>query len=1026
MTLPVYRDFYAQFHLWLNLGVVLLISADGKGAVSIPDPTNAAESLSREQLVHEGLRLYSHAAAEEARGWVLSIHFSGAAMRGVLVEVARALIRGVCPAEGFNLLDAALAGDPEDIALAVSAGRLISKQPEASQLVATILRRQSENPDHLSLRDTVTRVLLRRGRCEDAAECAKGLEIAAGKQPAFAILLCDVESACGRHEAAIMWLRRSENLALTPAQAADIRGRLVREEFLSALVALHGTDCEETWSQLRSMTIENGVPVEGWDSLVRVARDAGRMAYFADVFSAALEDVRVRPQVESFYVEAEAERPAVAARRLAELEPADLRRAIRIDTLLADAGIETEANFRARGFLKANPEWLALAHRLLDRLSRRCDWNAIDEICSEGLTALPGDGGWMRSWAAMMVKAGRVREAVDLCRRGIELVPHDAALSTSLANYLLRMGEPQEALEIAIRVQRQRGNNAELAIIAAEALNALGRRDEMIDAITEARSSLEVELEYSGRENGNAALRLRLDWLQIVVDTGELISSVAVAEPAKGVVAILTQRSPLVMLWTGIAACEMRRRGYETVYLDSPSVLPFEPADPELKALNGAIDPTGRRFVDAEQASGPHPDWPGGYQRNIERNGYDLYQPITERIATAQRRYRIIEGKQADELAKDGMVRADVAMQMCERLANWSKQTGKRVLIFSSMTHYSPACIYKQFAARCSRQLPIEYVEFNAGYEQYKNNNTNQAGSTVSVANLTRNPDQRVCIHATRRAFEEWLSRRTADGEAERESDEILRLRRAPGDGSEAAKAAYDRLVAHRARGGKVVCLPGKITYDIAIEEEGGPAHRDMADWLNHTIEVVRGLDDVLLVIKPHPYEVIREIADPNEMFSDLIEVPLPDNCIVLGHRWFNLPEIMRYTDLVTLWHGTATLECLAQGVPVIVSAKWGVLDHPIEVLAPTDRANYAALITTRGSQSVNPATQLRARQLISYLVGDEVIIPYPYSKLSVLRAASVTRWGWNKECVDRYLANGDLHVTHIADLAEYGFRQPV
>ena len=85
--------------------------------------------------------------------------------------------------------------------------------------------------------------------------------------------------------------------------------------------------------------------------------------------------------------------------------------------------------------------------------------------------------------------------------------------------------------------------------------------------------------------------------------------------------------------------------------------------------------------------------------------------------------------------------------------------------------------------------------------------------------------------------------------------------------------------------------------------------HADLKDWLHHSIEAVRGTDTMLL-IKPHPHELNEQIATYlNEYFTDLIDVELPENVVVLGHRWFDIQALKRFVDLGVIYNGTTAIE---------------------------------------------------------------------------------------------------------------------
>lgn len=623
-----------------------------------------------------------------------------------------------------------------------------------------------------------------------------------------------------------------------------------------------------------------------------------------------------------------------------------------------------------------------------------------------------------RALARYFVRHSRPGEARQVLAAWAERTPGDAGVVVEYAEALIANGEPEAALLQLQASEALVSPSADYLLAYAEAYSALGRRDEF-------RATLEkiTALVDSGQEP-SPGVAARLDWLQIQIDAGDLIAKVALGEPLKGVVAIVTLRSPLIIIWTTLVACELRKRGYETVFLDAPACAAHAITRPEIAALNGLMTPQGVSFRGEPPAAAPHGDWrEDRAERKLGRAGYDIFQAIHERIATSQRRYVPIDDGLAAHVRENALLRADVAIRACERIADYVRASGQRVMILTSMVHYSPACIYRQFAASAAARGLVDLIDVNVGYESYRSNDNAASGYSVSVGNLTRNPEQRSSYRTNRRAFETWLAHQ-ADGQADAIVDDILHADRARKASEPEAEALRQRILAHRAAGGRVICLLGKVTYDIAVEVEGGPGHVDMADWLNHSIEAVRGKPETLLLIKPHPYEIDPYIAQPEQKFTDLIEVGLPDNCVVLGHRWFNIADLLPLVDAVSLWHGTAVLEVLSQGVPVIVGATCGRHDLPIDVIMPTDRKDYERLLTVTVLPAVAGETRQRARKLIEYLVSDENIIPYPYADINALRNSGARRWGWKRDQIERYLRDGDRHMHFAADICETGQRQ--
>lgn len=1005
-----------------------------RAARAIPGMTAEAALAIDQALVAAG-------RVDEAETWAKAFLAVEPSSRDLLMALLRRLVRAGRAEEGFALLARGIDSAPLDATLLIVAARALNPSPAAEPALAALRRAGDAAPTELRIQEAVIRALLAVGRADEAQAGLTAIVSAAAHRFAYALLVADVQAAAGNLDAALDALEHARAIA-KPAELSRLDQPLRRAALWTHrrdLVRVQSEGSAGDWNEIAERITAEGLPATTWDEVIAAARAAGALKRLAPALSRALDRDDLRGRLEPVFREASADDPGRIADRLAGL-PLDDRKILEIDQLLVDAGRLADADAHARAHLAVNPTFLRLARRLAERLDANFRHDEIDRICAAALAVTPADAGWALLWAGYLVKTLRCKDAIRVCRAAIAAGSEHVGLRYALATHILREGDPEEALRVQREAAAQFAPSADLMELAAEALAALGRRDEMRSAIEESRRLAEAMIDGSLREKQHFdRVTTRLDWLQAQLDSGEIIARVPVAQPTRGLVAILSQRSPFILMWSLLAACEMRRRGYETVFLDAPAVSIARPDDPELAALDGLVDPTGRRLVGEPPAETSHPDWvidPAA--RSIERQGYDLHQPVVERIATVQRRYRVVPGIQADAVREDAMLRADVAITVCDRLADLvsrrlaasgsvgGRQPRFEVRIFSLMTHYAPACIYKQFCARVAPELPIEYVEFNVGYEQYKSNRTDEAARSVSVANLTRNADQRISIHTTERAFADWLARNADVAKAAAaEAEGILALDRSKREHSPEAAAVHDRILAHRAGGGRVVCLLGKITYDIAIEQEGGPAHVDMVDWLNHSIDCVRGHDDVLLLIKPHPYEIVPEIADPTERFTDLIEVAVPANCVVLEHRWFNLAELMPLVDLVSIWHGTATLEVLAQGVPLVVGATWGIKDHPISVIAPHDRDDYRAILVSHEPRTVGDDVRRRARMLIAHLVSEDVIVPYPYGNLFGLRAAASRRWGWNHEAVERWFAEGDPHTAYLADLAEWGGRRP-
>jgi capsular polysaccharide export protein len=221
-----------------------------------------------------------------------------------------------------------------------------------------------------------------------------------------------------------------------------------------------------------------------------------------------------------------------------------------------------------------------------------------------------------------------------------------------------------------------------------------------------------------------------------------------------------------------------------------------------------------------------------------------------------------------------------------------------------------------------------------------------------------------------------------------------------------------------------VACAFGKIVCDIAMPSAGGPAHRDMKDWLNHTIDSVRG-SNTLLLIKPHPHEVNNEIGTfLTEHFQDLIEGELPHNVIVLGHRWFNIKDMLGQIDLGVLYNGTTAVELGVLGIPAVLCSDFGVVDYPVGHAKPKDRMHYRRLLRFEEPVVVSPDLKKRSIAWLHCMSSNRAAVPYRYHEREITNKV-VHLPTWFKEDIEAYLAKGDPNVRWLAERVSGGVDPP-
>lgn len=611
-----------------------------------------------------------------------------------------------------------------------------------------------------------------------------------------------------------------------------------------------------------------------------------------------------------------------------------------------------------------------------------------------------------------MLKLWRPAEAIELGTRFFESNPLHQKLALLLVRaHIEHTGTQAASSCLGLIAERCRIESKDL-LAATEILECDGDLDAWEHALRYLQSSASDD-RYLTRET----LR-RLNRCKVLRTSRRIIESVDVGA-YDGVAVILDFAAPLAQLWEVPLATEMRRRGWWTVILERKGC-PWLPSsgNPAIDEMQGILDSHRVRLT--HEPEGPlhlRREWIVDIeQERIEASGINIFQPVCARIGTKLRRHRFNwDHELARAIMDESIAQADVALSICEALDERIASKGVPVRLMSGMSHFAPATIYKRYCELHRGQSQMEYIGFVAGYEHYYTNLGNKLSTTLSVANLTQHPQFNTPKGVTRDQFIEWRDSCSDSESIQSEVEEILHMDRAQVTASPEIELARNRIMEHRKQGKPVVCLFGKIMYDVWMDIPGGPGHKDIIDWCNHTIETVRD-SNVLLLIKPHPNEIKRHIARPNEFFTDLITSQLNENTLVLGHDWFNMSEIIQMIDLGLLWSGTSSLELMAGGVPAMVCSHWGLRDHPIQVLVPDSRDDYESSLLNSGKGMVDSTARRDAAMLIKYYSNEDVLIPHAFGVMPYRVGGSKHDVRWYEERVEQVIKEGDTHVARMAD----------
>lgn len=495
----------------------------------------------------------------------------------------------------------------------------------------------------------------------------------------------------------------------------------------------------------------------------------------------------------------------------------------------------------------------------------------------------------------------------------------------------------------------------------------------------------------------------------------DLLSTCPQPENPKGVVFVLPYDAQNTMAMGIPVMGELRKRDYATIYLGT-GILPENPTGiPEIDKYHGIVsyDYTtlhDELYYDRTLKNEWKIDWKN---KVLECDGVNYFQGVFEYLANRYRRFDIdIEKAPIQKFFYTQLLKCDRAVTICKDIQNNPALKGLPVRFMAVSAQTSPSYIYKEFCAEVGYRDDMHLVFHINGYENYFSNLGTKVASTMGVRDMTVRPFIRSPLIVRRDMLE-----LPANSEVEKERlKSVLTADRVGVVGQTPVVAAVEkRIREHRERGGKVVVCYGKVLCDLGVPYDGGPAHRDILDWVNHTIECARK-SDALVLIKPHPHEMRPEIARHlTQTLFEGITVDIPDNVILLGHDWFNNSRLKDMMDVAILWNGTSCLEMSVWGLPVVICAHFGVIDYPVNLIAPESRADYERMICAPESLKQHPDSAGLAIDYLQKMGGEAVFSPYRYCPRPATNDP-VGHYYWMEEDIEKWQGPGDPWVEKMAD----------
>jgi capsular polysaccharide export protein len=501
--------------------------------------------------------------------------------------------------------------------------------------------------------------------------------------------------------------------------------------------------------------------------------------------------------------------------------------------------------------------------------------------------------------------------------------------------------------------------------------------------------------------------------VEFFIDAEAIIESIPQPNIPKGVVFLATFSDFNTVASLVPVLREIRRLGYAIVSLCDGILSQAPTGFPAIDQFMGIIQ--NPNAAPARKNS-YHNEWEINWSKRIIRsNDINFYQGFYERLSNASRRVDVdINDADVGREFYKRLATSDSALHVCKRILSDIACQKIPAIIISGSSHVAPHSIFRDFCLAKSHPF-LSFVSISMGYENYFNNLGGRFATTMTVADMTLHPTHRAPFLPRADRFERWYAQERDNPIYQRRASELIGYNRVHQRDDSVSQTLQQRLNEQRTKGRKIVACFGKIPIDLGVPYDGGPGHEDLRDWLNHTIDAVRGCEDIILLVKPHPHELQPSIAlDLIDRFTDLIKLSIPDNVWILGHRDINNHQLAAHLDLALLWNGSSGLELTALGVPVMMASHFGRYDYPIELLYPQNRDDYGRFIRSMSWPKPNLETRHRAAALIAYTETSDVTIRNDYAWRAVTND-KVGMPSFRRDRVEQLLRDGDPEMERAA-----------
>lgn len=398
---------------------------------------------------------------------------------------------------------------------------------------------------------------------------------------------------------------------------------------------------------------------------------------------------------------------------------------------------------------------------------------------------------------------------------------------------------------------------------------------------------------------------------------------------------------------------ELKRMGVAVISLTKGILKMQETGDDVLDSFYGILP---KSMFDGTFDS----KWEIHLEKKIFKKGnINYYQGLHESVSMTTRSYNVdLDNMYSKYIIDIAKLQADSVVKCCNKIVDLLCPRGFDVYFLNCIHNVIPFSIFRDFCINTKR---VQHIYITIGNDIYFYGRDLLYSKTITAHNMTKNPTCRASHLGTKSEFDSWYHQiKNNKTIKDKIKNEFLNFKN---DNSLMSnQGTLEKIKNAKNHGKKIICCFGRLLTDICYPQEGGKAHSDMNDWVNDSILTCSNNDNCLLLLKPHPIEVVPRLSRRlTEFFKDLIITPLPKNVILLGHNELTSEDLYSILDLGLTWAGSVATELYLHNIPCVVCSTWGVNDNLFQVLQPESLDDYHNMLMNPDHYQVSEEQRFKA-----------------------------------------------------------------